>query len=303
MNRVLVKIDDGLTLEAGTRHCRICRPDFRGAADAPGGRGRMRIAISVFFMLLSMAESVEAQRSDIRLGSWTVQELDDLLSNASSIQDAGQRIEFLSSLFLGHAYKRSTLIGSRERAEVLVVNLEAVDCLTYLDYVEAMRRSASFKEFLAQVAHVRYHGGNVRFEDRNHFFTDWKEFQGGYIEEVTERIGGADTKTVVKRLNDRGNGQVYIPGLPFVTRHISYIPSRVLDEIVVNRLRSGDYLGIYSPKKGLDVFHTGIVIKTDEGIYLRHASASGRYRKVVDRDLRQYLLKKPGIIVFRAVEK
>ena len=250
-------------------------------------------------MLLSIVSFAESQDEYVRLGTWTQSELGTLLSQASTIQDAGQRIEFLSGLFLGVAYSHSTLIGNRDRPEVLVVNFQAVDCFTYLDYVEAMRRSASFEEFLFQLKRVRYRDGNIGFEKRNHFFTDWKESQAGYIEDITERIGGPGTETVVKRLNDRGNGQAYIPGIPSSVRNISFIPSQRLDEAMVNRLQSGDYIGIYSPKKGIDVSHTGIVVKKADGVYLRHASASRSYRKVIDQNFRHYIQRKYGIIVFR----
>jgi hypothetical protein len=64
-------------------------------------------------------------------------------------------------------------------------------------------------------------------------------------------------------------------------------------------MRTGDYVGIYSEIKGLDVSHVGIVIKDGDKIYLRHASSQKKQRKVVDQDFKDYIFKKPGIIVFR----
>ncbi|MDA8433711.1 MAG: DUF1460 domain-containing protein, partial [Nitrospiraceae bacterium] len=64
-------------------------------------------------------------------GRWTEKELGDLILESSRIADTGERIVFLSSLVLGTGYKESTLEGSPERPEELVINLAAVDCFTF----------------------------------------------------------------------------------------------------------------------------------------------------------------------------
>jgi hypothetical protein len=61
----------------------------------------------------------------------------------------------------------------------------------------------------------------------------------------------------------------------------------------------GDYTGIYSDLKGLDVSHVGIIIKDGVNVYLRHASSQKEYSKVIDQDFRKYMVDKPGIIVLR----
>ena len=71
----------------------------------------------------------------------------------------------------------------------------------------------------------------------------------------------------------------------------------------MNSLKTGDYIGIYSTVHGLDVSHVGIVIRDGETIFLRHASSQKKYRKVIDQDLKEYILNKPGIIVLRPEEK
>lgn len=233
----------------------------------------------------------------IILGRWTEDKLDEILHESSKIKEAGSRIDFLSRQFLGTDYKESTLIGDARAPEVFVINLEGVDCFTFLDYVEAMRLSDSFSEFKENLRKIRYRNGKVSFENRNHFFTDWREFNSGSVNDITEKIGGQKTKSMVKALNKREDGTFFLPGIPVTRRTINYIPSGVIDDSIINKLKTGDYIGIYSEKQGLDVSHAGITIKDKNSVYFRHASL--KQRKVVDNDLRDYMADKPGVVILR----
>ena len=62
----------------------------------------------------------------------------------------GNLIDQVSSIFLGMPYVANTLVGGPNVSEVLVVNLEGVDCFTYLDYVAALSKSNSRNTFLRQ---------------------------------------------------------------------------------------------------------------------------------------------------------
>jgi hypothetical protein len=80
---------------------------------------------------------------------------------------------------------------------------------------------------------------------------------------------------------------------------VRYIPSSLLHDQIINRIETGDYVGIYSDCKGLDVTHVGIFIKQRKSLFLRHASSVQEKRKVVDQDFIEYVKNKPGIVVFR----
>lgn len=234
----------------------------------------------------------------ILLGKWTSEKLDALLHESSKIDDVGCRIDSLSRHFLGTPYQESTLIGDMNTPEVLVINLEGVDCFTFLDYIEAMRLSSSFHEFKENVKKVRYQKGEtVSFEKRNHFFTDWHEFNSDLIEDVTETIGGNKTIKIRKMLNVKEDRTYFLPGIQPRERLIKSIPVNAIDNSITNELRTGDYIGIYSEKQGLDVSHVGIIIKEGDNVYLRHASSLKG--KVIDEDFKNYVCDKPGIVIFR----
>jgi hypothetical protein len=236
----------------------------------------------------------------IFLEKWTPEKLDALLQKSSGINNAGLRIDFLSRHFLGTPYQESTLIGDINTPEVFVVNLKTVDCFTFLDYVESMRLSSSFHKFKENLKKVRYQTGEISFENRNHFFTDWREFNSDLIEDVTGIVGGDKTIEVSKMLNVKDDGTYCLPGIQPKERVIQFIPVNAVDGSVINKLKPGDYIGIYSEKQGLDVSHVGIFIDEENKTYLRHASSLKEYRKVVDQDFKEYIAEKPGILVFRS---
>ena len=92
-----------------------------------------------------------------------------------------------------------------------------------------------------------------------------------------------------------------MPGIESKQREIIYIPSDVVDAAVIDRLRTGDYVGIYTRKQGLDVSHVGLIIRDKNRVYFRHASSDQKYRKVMDQDFRKYIDGKPGIVILRPV--
>ncbi len=231
-------------------------------------------------------------------GKWSPPELDRLILASSRIENLGERIDFLSRQFLGTEYEGSTLTGDG-RPEVFVINLKKVDCFTFIDYIEAMRLSRSTEEFTENVRKVRYRAGVVSFENRNHFFTDWLEFNASFVDDATEQIGMGVSKKVTKILNEQEDGTYFLPGIRPRKREITYIPSSALDTSVMEKLGTGDYAGVYSEVKGLDVSHVGIIIRTRDAFYLRHASSAEKHMKVIDEDFKKYISDKPGVIIVR----
>jgi len=200
---------------------------------------------------------------------------------------------------MGTVYKESTLIGDTAMPEVFVINLQEVDCFTFIEYTEAMRLSASFHEFEKNLMKIRYRSGKVSFTSRKHFFTDWSKFNKDFVDDVTKLIGGRETVLVRKQLNSREDGTSVLYGIQPFSRDIEYIPSNAMADKLVDNLETGDYIGIYSATPGLDVSHVGIFIKTGGEAYLRHASSAKQQRKVIDQDFKSYIKTKQGVIVLR----
>lgn len=246
-------------------------------------------------LLIFIVLSVSSGRGDNALPpTWH-----DILTTAARLNDAGERAVHISEPFLGTPYRARTLVGSADLPEQLVAELAAVDCFTFLDYVEALRRSARPAEFRQRLIEVRYRDGIIAWDHRRHFFTDWATAPGGKVVDVTAEVGGASTRQALKQLNRKADGSLFLPGVGVQERTLSFLPTAALDANVLARLRSGDYLGIYTATAGLDVTHVGLVVRRDGRLLLRHASSRREAGRVVDSDLRDYLAGKPGIVILR----
>ena len=129
--------------------------------------------------------------------------------------------------------------------------------------------------------------------------TGFKESNSGFIHDITEEVGGLKAEKILKILNRKEDGSSFLPGIAPVQREISYIPSPDIDAPILKKIRTGDYIGIYSHAAGLDVSHVGVFIREGGKSYLRHASSQPEFRKVIDQDFQGYIQNKPGIIIFR----
>ncbi len=220
--------------------------------------------------------------------------IESLLTEVKNLS-ASIKISEISKYFLDIPYKKNSLIGSSSEKEQLVIDFEGVDCMTFIEYVEALRLSDDYVSFIENLKYVRYFEGIVDFKKRRHFFTDWRNLTT--LKDITNELTKKYFKTVVKELN-RNEEKLWIDGLEIKQRIINYIPSEYIEKIA-SELKTGDYCGFYTSKKGLDVIHVGIVI-VDSNIKLRHAS-SQKYH-VVDEDFTMYSKEKEGIIIFRPQE-
>lgn len=171
--------------------------------------------------------------------------LQELLAERNRIgaEKPGQLSAAVSALFLHVPYGANTLIGSASVPEQLVVELTRVDCFTYADYVEALKRSSNRADFIAQLTQIRYHGGEISFTQRRHFFTDWAADAPANAADVTASLG-VPAEQVAKILNLKDSGGNYLPGLPTRPRTVTYIPSpRVSDELRIVEVIASDYEG------------------------------------------------------------
>lgn len=268
-----------------------------------GGRRWLVMGLAFLFAVPAFLLPVAALGEEVvDLGAWSRGKVDRLLAEAGRIPEPGRRIAFISAAFLGTPYVADTLIGSAETAEVFVLRLDGVDCFTFLDTVEALRRSADFDNFKEALHRVRYRQGRVAFLSRNHFFSAWREANYAQLRDVTALVGGGKVRRVAKQLNQKKDGTLYLPGYPVKKRQITFIPPEAVDGSVLARLQGGDYVGIYSSLPGLDVSHVGIVVKRGGQVFLRHASSSSNLRKVVDQELADYLGGRKGLVVYRSLE-
>ncbi len=203
-----------------------------------------------------------------------------------------KNISKLSQKFLNTTYVSNTLsnIEINTSKENLIINFEALDCFTFIDTIEALKNAKDLKSFRNKLVNVRYKDGSITYQNRNHFFSDW--IQNNDMIDITCDLGNC--KKQQKFLNQ---DYKYLKEIPVVKRDIYYIPAK---NINLSKLQNGDYIGIYTKLLGLDVTHTGIIIKKNNLVYLRHASS--KKKKVIDDLLLDYIKNKAGILVYRSIK-
>jgi hypothetical protein len=217
-------------------------------------------------------------------------EVDLILEEASGERSLAERIDRISSIFFGRPYVVSPLEGDAHSPEVFKVWLGGFDCVTYVETVLALAQSGSLDDFVDALREMRYANGVISWPSRNHYMIDWakKNERRGIIRNLT---GGrwAIEKTRTLAL---------IEGLPQKTVRFRCFPKKNL-RAVQSSIQTGDVILFVSTRKNLDVFHTGFLINSGEGIQLRHATLTRG--KVIQQALTEFLdaHRMSGLILLR----
>lgn len=222
-------------------------------------------------------------------------ELNKIFNEILKLRDE-EKIIKISEYFINIPYNKGSISETAEREELLTIDFEGVDCMTFLEYVEALRLSYDYESFIHNLKRVRYFNGVVKFENRRHFFSDWDSITT--LKNVTSEIGESYYKTTFKELNKINEQKKWIEGLPTKFKRIEYIPKNSIFNII-DKLDSVFYCGFYTFKEGLDVTHIGIIIKEKYSLILRHASSIKG--KVVDETFTEYAMSKEGIIIYKPI--
>lgn len=216
-----------------------------------------------------------------------------LLAAARPHRSVPARVEALSAALLGAPYVAHALVGSATEAEAIVAPLDGFDCVTYVESVLALARSADPAGFVEELRALRYEGGAVEWKRRNHYMTDWvrRNARAGTVRTVAPGTLG---KRVEKTLST-------VPGLSPRRARFAVVPKGRV-RALLPRLANGDVLLFASTKAGLDVFHCGFLVLAGGSIRLRHASRSAG--RVVEEDLARFLAanRMAGVIAARPLD-
>lgn len=198
------------------------------------------------------------------------------LIDQASQGDLSQRIEFISHGLLGARYRADTLIGGPRKQEVLVMRDDAFDCVTFCETVLAAAMAKNLSEFEPVLRHIRYEHGEVRWNERNHYFAEWSR---RIVEKHICRPVAMEPSVSIEKTVDGvlGPRKVAITGIAPST----LIAGRDL-------LHNGDVIGFVSKQSSLDFFHVGFITFGKKGsLLLRHASQN--HGRVLDEDLKEFL--------------
>lgn len=218
-------------------------------------------------------------------------QVQQLLSEAKDHHPIGKRIDVLSRHFLGHPYQENPLIGSADRAEVLVASLDGFDCVTYIETVLALARASDVDDFIEWLRKIRYEKGCIQWKRRNHYMTLWirNNLRAGIVTRISMRAVPKHTRQRVLNV---------VPGLAVRSTRVRCIPKPAVAHLTAY-LQSGDLIFFVSTRKNLDMFHAGVIVRDGKSILMRHASLS--QGTVVEKKLTEFLQanRMAGVVVVR----
>ena len=277
------------------------------------------LLIFIFGLNTSNAQSTKADRifqvKDKRLAEEKLK-----LFSVKSTLPISELITEIGLSFLGTPYVAATLENGLE--EKLVINLRELDCTTFVENCLALARTvksgkSDFESFANQLEKIRYRDGlRNQYPSRLHYFSEWihNNTQKGFITELSNQKG----EKVVRTINFMSTHAASYPVLkehpeliPTIAEQekeltqigFQYFPKSNLTNLYQN-LQHGDIVGLTSNIEGLDINHTGIIIKKNSDFYLLHASQSGAKVMVADEPLSDFLKpqsKNTGIMIARPI--
>jgi hypothetical protein len=174
------------------------------------------------------------------------------------------RVDFISHALKGRPYRANTLIGGPTVTERFVVRDDAFDCVTFCEVVLAAANARTFAEFEAALMRIRYEHDKVRFDERNHYFAEWR--RRAIEKELCRPVEIEPDALIEKTVNFRHFGERRI-SIGALSRQ-AFVSNR-------DKLEAGDIVGFVSRRPQLDFYHTGFVAFGRNGEWLlRHASQS-----------------------------
>ncbi len=233
--------------------------------------------------------------------------------------DFGESLVAIGKTFLGTPYLAKTLESGE--TETLTINFSGLDCTTFVENVLALGITARngsnrFSDFIRNLEEIRYRDGQLDgYASRLHYFTDWiaDNDRKGLVVDVTNDLNGVP---IQKQIDFMGTHRDLYPFLGddaiykqirrteerLSQGEICYLPQDKV-AIMEAKIHSGDIIALTTSIDGLDVIHTGLATREDDGkIHLLHASSHNHKVEVGDKPLAQYLKtvkNNTGILIAR----
>lgn len=228
-------------------------------------------------------------------------------------------MEFIGRQFIDTPYKAGTLEGT---PEMLTINLDELDCTTFVETVAAMALTIeegknSWQDFVGSLARMRYRQGEPNgYASRLHYFSDWivTNTHRGYVKEMSDRIPNSDSN--IKTLDYMSRNREAYPALAddqeyarikdvevgYRSHRYPYVKSsRLSSKPVAGALKGGDIVALTTKTEGLDVSHVGLIVIESDGPHLLHAS-SKEGKVVIDKlSLAEYMRKAHNLTGIRII--
>lgn len=243
--------------------------------------------------------------------------------------DMGESMAQIGLTFVGTPYAPGTLELSEP--EEVVVNLQELDCVTFVENVLALSRLIRVTDssildsqvrlqevYRGLLQEIRYRGGRLDgYPSRLHYFSEWIQDNEtkGLVREITADLGGEENPEAVDFMSSHPDAyrQLADPyNLEAIRRIEETLSSRTRYRIseenitaAASGIRDGDIIAATSTVEGLDVAHTGLAVWQGGALHLLHAPLVGEAVQVSRQPLAERILRidgQDGIQVARPLE-
>lgn len=219
------------------------------------------------------------------------------------------RVEYIARLFLGKPYVAHTL---ESEVEMLTVNIDEVDCTTFIETVIALAYTvgegrSSWRDFIHNLEKIRYRNGRLDgYSSRLHYISDWiiDNNHRGNIKEVSNtfplhsyQIKSLDfmsrNRDKYSALTDSSEFErIKNVEIGYRNHRFPYIKKDKLRKKEVQiAFKKGDIVALTTSINGLDVSHLGIITLINNIPHLLHASSSKGEVTIESKPLYETLMK------------
>ncbi len=238
----------------------------------------------------------------------------------------GDVLAHIGERFIDTPYEPQTLeLSGPER---LVINLETLDCVTFVENVLVLARLAWSRSpgvledldrfqaaYRRELTGVRYRSGVLDgYPSRLHYFSEWiaDNEAMGLVDGISDELGGVADPSPIDFMSTHPDAyrQLADPGvLQAITemearlrptpRH--YIPAPDIPARE-HLIQDGDIIAATSTVPGLDIAHTGIAVRRGGVLRLLHAPLVGSHVQLSDDSLADRIRRidgQDGIMVAR----
>jgi len=228
----------------------------------------------------------------------------------------GEVIGKMAMELKGTPYVGFTLEVSKD-VECCVVNLKGLDCVTFFEDCLCTARiikkgKSSPEDLVSEVQLTRYRGGRMGdFTTRLHYTTDWfvDNEQKGVVKILAPELPGAAPFTqkvgIMTKHPENYRQLAAHPELldkirqseeKINARSLKYVP---MDKLALAEpfLQTGDIVGVCTTAEGIDIAHTGLCIKDDQGIvhFMDASSARSRMKVTLEPEISKCLNWSPKL--------
>lgn len=234
----------------------------------------------------------------------------------------GDLVARIGERFVGTPYEPRTL--EIPGPEQLVINLEALDCVTLVENVLVLARLAwaaipgadvdgtplaapsgsmddpdHFRSaYRDELTRIRYRGGELDgYGSRLHYFSEWisDNEASGLVDAISQDLGGVADPSPIDFMSAHPDAYRQLADSGVLARiarmearlgevERHHIPAEAIDASS-GGIRDGDIIAATSTVAGLDVAHTGIALWRDGTLRLLHAPLAGSHVRITEASL------------------